>query len=132
MRRLALLLLVALAAGCGTGSDRPEVDVSVEIPDKNGSGIYGTADVTRISDTRSKIDVSMGGALPEGDVPAYVITGGCSSFEPQVAAELEPVLGGRSSTDVEIPIADITTGSYAVAVGSTDPMKYVACGDLIP
>ena len=83
-------------------------------------------------DTRSKIDVSMGGALPEGDVPAYVITGGCSSFEPRVAAELEPVLGGRSSTDVDIPIADITTGSYAVAVGSTDPMKYVACGDLIP
>jgi hypothetical protein len=132
VRRLAALVLVAIAAGCGTGSDRPEVDVSVQIPDKNGSGIYGSADVTRMSDTVSKVDVSLSGALPEGEVPAYVISGGCSSFEPRVEAELEPVLGGRSSTDVEIPIADITTGSYAVAVGSTDPMRYVACGDLIP
>ena len=132
MRRcLVLAFLVPAFAGCGA-DDNPSVEVTVTLPDKNGSGIFGAADVTRLDDTSVRIDVTLEGALPDRDLPAYVILGGCSSFDPEVKHELEPVADGASSTEIDLPMADITTGSYALAVGATDPMKYVACGDLVP
>jgi hypothetical protein len=130
-RVVVLAFLIPALAGCGADDD-PSVEVTVTLPDKNGSGIFGAADVTRLDDTHVRIDVTLEGALPERDLPAYVILGGCSSFEPEVEHELKPVADGASSTEIGLPMAEITTGSYALAVGSTDPMKYVACGDLVP
>lgn len=131
MKRLAPLALVALLAACG-GSGAQEVDVTVELPDKNGSGIFGTAELTRIGDASVRVVVALEGALPDTPLPAYVVLGGCSSFEPEVVRELKPVIGGKSITEVDLPIADITTGSYALAVGSKEPAKYAACGDMVP
>ena len=124
--------LVAFATGCGSGTDDPSVEVSVEVPDKNGSGIFGTADVARLDDERIRIDVALEGALPDRALPAFVIIGGCATTQPQVSHELEPVTNGKSSTEIDLPMAEITTGSYALAVGSKDPLEYVACGDLVP
>lgn len=130
--RVIVLAVAAVLAGCGSGSDDPDVEVSVSVPDKNGSGIFGTADVARVDDQRVRVHVSLEGALPDRPLPAYVILGGCSSFQPEVTNELEPVVDGTSSTTIDLPMADITTGSYALAVGSKDPMRFVACGDLVP
>jgi hypothetical protein len=132
VKRLLAIGLAAVAAGCGTDTENPSVEVSVNLPDKNGSGIFGTADVSRVDDTHVKIDVGLEGALPERDLPAFVILGGCTAFDPEVTHELEPVADGRSSTEIDLPMADITTGSYALAIGSKDPMKYVACGNIVP
>ena len=133
MRRVIVLALAALLVGCDAGTNAPEVDIAVDVPDKNGSGIYGTAEVTRISEEAVRIVLALDGAVPdERQLPAYLILGGCSSFEPQVAAELEPVIGGKSISEVDVALADITASSYGLAVGSDDPDRYVACGDLVP
>ena len=134
-RRVRLVALGAAAlvlAGCDAGTTAPEVAVTVNLPDRNGSGIFGTAEVTRISAEEVRIVTALEGALGEEPLPGYVVTGGCDGFDPDVAAELEPVTGGKSISEVAVPLSDLTTGSYAIAIGSTEPMQWAACGDIVP
>jgi hypothetical protein len=131
VERLVLIALVALLAGCGGGDNDAAVQVRVELADMNGSGQEGEAAIEQLGRERVRIEIELSGA-PARAQPAYLVLGGCSTFEPRVGFELEPVENGRSTTELGTSIGELTTGGYGLAVGGKEPSAFVACGDVLP
>jgi hypothetical protein len=53
-----------------------------------------------------------------------------SEIDPAVVAPLADVVGGKSSTTVNLPTARLLSGNYAVVVHSPNGGSYFACGHL--
>ena len=48
---------------------------------------------------------------------------GCDEAEPQPADHLQPVVGGRSETVVDVPLAHLESSPHAIVIGD-----FAACG----
>ena len=78
-----------------------------------------------------RIDGEPGGRMQ----PAHIHRGQtCDNIDPKPAYPLHPVVNGRSTTIVNIPIDRLLSGNYAVNVHSspTNMTRYVSCGHIDP
>jgi hypothetical protein len=125
----AIAVLVLALTGCGTGTAPGGAQADVVLRAAGGSGIEGTASVTRLSPTATRVAIAVEG-LP-GRASAALVTGECGGFTaPGVVRALSPVVAGASETTVPLSFDEITGSGYTIAVRrGTD---YVACGSIVP
>ena len=135
---LTLLTAAILTAGCG-GADEVETngesgEIIFELDDVSDAQVSGVrATLTYESPDRTTIRVD---GLDEGENagggpnPVQLINGTCD--EPgQVLFELENLSGSTSETTVDLGLAALQNGEYAVQVGLTqDQPEIVACGEV--
>jgi hypothetical protein len=123
----AVLAISALPANAAD----PAYDVFA-ISAQNGSGESGAVILTPVG-TKTKIEVLVANAPAGVPQPTHVHIGPCAKLDPKPTYPLSPAVNGLSVTTLDVPIATLTNGTFAVNVhkSATDIPAYVACGDLI-
>jgi len=98
---------------------------------QNGSGESGTVTLTPLGD-KTRVDVALVGAPADTPQPAHVHLGSCAKLDPKPKYPLATVVDGFSTTTLDVPIGQLTSGDFAVNVhkSTSEIPKYVACGDL--
>jgi hypothetical protein len=106
--------------------------VTVVIKPLNGSGESGTATLTPLDASRTRVVISLKGESATGSQPAHIHMGTCAKLNPAPKYPLKNVVMGKSNTVVDAPIETITTGGMAINIheSATNITKYVACGDI--
>ena len=91
----------------------------------------GEAILTSVDDstTRVELTIGAGGNTPQ---PAHIHRGSCANLDPQPAYALDDVVGGESSTSVNVSLDELRDGEFAVNVhkSAAEAQIYVACGDI--
>ena len=97
---------------------------------QNGSGESGTVTLTPVGD-KTRVDLAIVGA-PADAQPVHVHPGSCAKLDPKPKYPLSAVIDGYSTTMLDVPIGQLTSGDFAVNVhkSTSELAKYVACGDL--
>ena len=98
---------------------------------QNGSGELGTVTLTSVGN-KTRVDIALAGAPAGVSQPAHIHDGSCAKLNPQPHYPLATVLDGISTSLVDVPMAQLTAGGFAVNVhkSTSDIPAYVACGDL--
>jgi len=99
---------------------------------QNASGEAGTVTLTPMGE-KTRVDVALVGAPDDTPQPAHVHVGPCAKLDPKPKYPLASVVDGASTTTLDVPIAQLTSGQLAVNVhkSTSEIAKYVACGDLM-
>ncbi len=97
----------------------------------HGSNESGTVTLGPSGAGKTVVSVDITGAPAEAQ-PAHIHKGTCANLDPAPAYPLNNVVKGHSKTVVNVPLASLTAGGFAVNVHQslTDLKDYVACGDL--
>ncbi len=97
---------------------------------ENGSAESGTVTLTPKGPKATAVTIALTSA-PNAAQPAHIHKGACPKVG-AVAYPLENVVGGKSTTTVQAPLATLTGGGFAVNVhkSTSDLSTYVACADL--
>jgi hypothetical protein len=123
---VAVALLSFACQGGGGGATR-----SVTLRELNDTGVKGTATLTDLGKSRTRVEVVV---QPAGhpDMPAHIHPGSCDDLTPQPRYPLENVRGGRSVTDVPASLEELTRGDVAINlhVSNSDMGTYSACGEI--
>ena len=119
--------LAWFAAGAALAEDQA---VTVNLSAQNASGENGTATLTPKGD-KTQVVIKLTGA-PQEAQPAHIHDGSCAKLDPKPRVPLQNVVGGTSTTTVDMKLADITSKGGAINVhkSAADVKTYVACGDL--
>lgn len=153
--RIPLLIALAVAlAGCGGDGEAPEVTpptqaeppvapadttagggapgaVTVEIEEREGSGLSGRAQLTpEEGATTIVVELDDETALPAG---VYLQEGDCTAVSAEAAEVLALFLDGRSETVVDAELAQLLNGRFAITVyaeESEDLQQPDACGEI--
>jgi len=139
MKRTGLLVLtvmalfVTLGSGAIAQSTNPANTgtVTVTMNAQNGSGESGTATLTeKDGKLMVSLNLSNGTAEPQ---PAHIHTGSCSNLDPKPTYPLTNVVNGKSDTTLDINMATLASGQYAVNVhkSAAEVSTYVSCGDIV-
>ena len=98
---------------------------------QNGSGEAGTVVLTAMGE-KTRVEVALAGAPSDTPQPAHVHVGPCAKLDPKPKYGLTPVVDGVSSTTLDVPLSQLTTGEFAVNVhkSAAELRAYVSCGDL--
>jgi hypothetical protein len=134
VKRLAPgLIALALLAGCGSdgGSGGGDDELTVPLSEQSGSTHSGEAVLTRVDDSSTHVVLTLGSG-DDTPQPAHIHKGSCADLDPTPAYPLENVVGGESSTHVNVSLDELRDGEYAINVHkSADALRiYVACGDI--
>lgn len=144
MRRRTLItlgsILSAFALGlsaCG-GDDNDndnagapdDAAVTVEMDEQNDSGQSGSATLTFIDEGTTEVVLELLDG-PDNPQPVHVHAGSCDELG-DVAYPLNDLEDGRSSTQLEASLDELTGGDFAInAHQSADEIEtYTACGDV--
>ena len=132
MKRQCLYGLCAtlawVAATAALAQDKP---VTVNLISQNASGEKGTVTFTPEGD-KTQVVIKLAG-VPNGvQQPAHIHDGSCANLDPKPRVPLQNVVGGTSTTTLDMKLDDIMGKGGAVNVhkSAADVKTYVACGDL--
>jgi len=99
-------------------------------PGRDADQTPGTAVLTGFGDRTTVLITTMPGpaGVPQ---PVHIHQGSCADLG-AVAFSLRDIGGGKSATGLDVPLSDLRTGNYAIAVQKSkdEPDVYVACGDI--
>jgi hypothetical protein len=127
---VAALTLVAVPRG---GAFAQSMDTAVKLAAQNGSGEDGSATITAMGDNQIKITIKVanGTATPQ---PAHIHKGTCANLDPVPAYPLNNVVNGMSETVVNVGMAQLAQGQYAINIhkSAAEVSTYVSCGDIVP
>ena len=120
---------LALAAASATlAQDKP---VTVTLASQNASGEKGTATLTPQGD-KTEVVIKLAGAPDGVPQPAHIHEGNCASLDPKPRVPLQNVVGGKSTTTLNMKLDDIVSKGGAINVhkSAEEAKTYVACGNL--
>lgn len=129
---LTLLAPFALA-GCGGGDEAgasAAEGITVELAEEKSSGQSGTATLTPVGDTKTRVVVTLSNP-PDVPQPSHVHPGSCGDLGDPVAA-LANVVGGKAETVVDMSLAELQRGGLVVHAHKSEE-EYdvsVACGEI--
>jgi len=131
MKRQSLCILCAalgLTASAALAQDKP---VTVNLSSQNASGESGTATLTPQGD-KTQVVIKLAGAPAGIQQPAHIHDGSCASLDPKPRVPLQNLVGGNSTTTVDMKLGDIMGKGGAINVhkSAEDLKTYVACGDM--
>jgi hypothetical protein len=133
LRLLSCLFASAVLAVCAlpASADAPAYQVFA-VSAQNGSAESGAVILTPVGD-KTKVELLLANAPAGVPQPAHVHVGPCAKLDPKPTYPLSPVLNGLSVTTLDVPIATLTNGTFAINVhkSAADIKIYVACGDLV-
>jgi hypothetical protein len=134
MRKFVLLAVAALAlfAFSGAGAFAQSSTVTLTMGEQNGSGQNGASALVDAGSgsTAVAINISGGSDTPQ---PAHIHRGTCANLDPKPAFPLTSVVNGTSETIVNVSMAELTSGNYAINVhkSAAEASVYVSCGDIV-
>ena len=102
--------------------------VTVQLGEQNKSGETGTVTLTP-QGKKTQVVLQMKGA-PADAQPAHIHDGTCASLDPKPRIPLQNVVNGKSTTTLDMPMAEVKKGAVNVHKSASDLKTYVACGDL--
>jgi hypothetical protein len=119
--------LALIAANAALAEDKP---VTVNLSAQNASGETGTATLTP-QGNKTQVVIKLAGA-PEAAQPAHIHDGTCAKLDPKPRVPLQNVVGGNSTTTLDMKLSDIMSKGGAINVhkSAADVKTYVACGDM--
>jgi Cu/Zn superoxide dismutase len=134
MKKLGFLLLLAawvLAAFPGGAAVAADNGVTVTMKAQNGSGEDGTATITASGDSAVTVVVKLSNGTTVAQ-PAHIHMGSCANLDPTPKYPLTNVVDGASETTVNVALADLTKGGFAINVhkSAAEVSTYVSCGDI--
>lgn len=124
-----LYAAVALvAAGAALAQNEP---ITVNLSAQNKSGESGIATLTPQGD-KTQVVIKLAGAPDSTPQPAHIHDGRCANIDPKPRVPLQNVVGGHSTTTLDMKLADIVSKGGAINVhkSGADLKTYVACGDI--
>lgn len=140
---LAVGLAVFALAGCGGGDDdgggggngngeATAEEVSVPLEEVAGSGQTGEATLTAVEGNQTHVLILIDGEGVSGNQPAHVHEGTCEQLNPEPAYGLNEVQNSFSDTTIDVPLATLTAGEYAINLHRqpTDLETYTSCGNI--
>jgi len=105
--------------------------VLVQLEEREGSGLSGTAELTADGDTTSiVITLDDAQAIPDS---AYLQEGDCTAVRAEAAEVLALFVEGRSETIVETSLSQLVNGRFAITVyaeATDDLQRPDACGEI--
>ena len=122
----AALLVLAVPALAADGPHRV-----FALATQNASGELGTVTLTAVGD-KTRVDVALANAPTDVPQPAHIHEGSCAKLDPKPKYPLTTVVDGTSTTMVDVPMAQLVAGGFAVNVhkSTKDIPTYIACGEL--
>ncbi len=108
-------------------------EIQIELQEQDGSNVAGFRAVLTFTDkdnTKVLIDgLDTGEPSGGGQHPAFIRRGSCA--EPgAIAARLQPLCGGTSSSTVDLGLAELLAGDFAITVLLTpNQREVIACGE---
>ena len=125
---MAAVAIVALSAPALASDGNTRV---YAIAAQNASGELGTVTLTALGQ-KTRVVVAIANAPTDVAQPIHIHPGSCAKLDPKPKYPLTNVLDGLSTTLVDVPLAQLVAGGFAVNVhkSTADISKYVACGDL--
>ena len=139
VRTAGAVLAAAAFAAAPAVADMPTMNpmqnmsnmVSITFIAQNNSGETGTGMLSAVGDTKTKIVIALRGA-PEGEQPIRIHLGSCSKLDDKAAYTLNDAASGKSTTILDVPLAKLTGGGYAIGVHkSASAMEtLVSCGEI--
>lgn len=136
----AAAALVLVGGGCAKNAAEPSVfdgaDAGPEtlifsLSAQNNSGESGTATITPISDTQSRVSVTLTGA-PAGEQPAHIHLGSCPT-PGGVKYPLTNIVNGSSETALDVTVTALKAQAplaLNVHKSATESSVFVSCGNL--
>lgn len=124
---LAVALMLALASSASAQGSA----ITVTLAGQNNSGIAGTATLTPMGD-QIRVVINVTGEPAGASEPAHIHEGTCANLNPAPKYPLANVVNGTSSTTVNVPLATLTSGQFAINMhkSAQELSVYVACGDV--
>ncbi|HEY8744975.1 MAG TPA: hypothetical protein VIU62_17945 [Chloroflexota bacterium] len=124
---LALLLALALVGSVAAQS----APVTVTLATQNNSGVSGTATLTAMGN-QTQVVVNVTGEPAGGSEPEHIHTGSCPAVG-AVKYPLKNVVNGTATTVVNVPLATLTAGTFAVNLHESVAKigVYIACGNIM-
>ncbi len=101
------------------------------IATQNASSELGTVTLTALG-PKTRVVVALANAPTDIAQPAHIHAGSCAKLDPKPKFPLTNVLDGTSTTLIDMPLAKLVDGGFAVNVhkSTNEIASYVACGDL--
>jgi hypothetical protein len=120
--------LALVAASAALAQDKP---VTVNLSAQNASGESGTATLTPQGD-KTQVVIKLIGAPAATPQPAHIHDGNCAKLDPKPRVPLQDLVGGNSTTTLDMKLADVIGKGGAINVhkSAADLKTYVSCGDL--
>ena len=120
--------LAFVGAGAALAQDKP---VTVNLSAQNASGESGTATLTPRGD-KTQVVIKLAGAADATPQPAHIHDGSCAKLDPKPRVPLQNVVGGNSTTTLDMKLDDVMSKGGAINVhkSAADLKTYVACGDM--
>ena len=135
--RISALTLVATLAAAGTAfAATAPPSIKVTLDPQPGSKIAGTATIVHSATEPPVVDVTIvldGVFIPENEYPAGVYRSTCAKLASTAEYRLNPVVGGRSKTEVKPAMKRSkrkSNWSYSIAVFNTAGTRAISCGAL--
>lgn len=137
----AAAALVLVGAGCGKQAAEPSVfdgaDAGPEtlvfsLSEQNNSGESGTATITPVSDTQSKVSVTLSGASAGVPQPMHIHVGSCPT-PAGVKYPLTNAVNGTSETVLDVTVAALKAQAplaLNVHKSTAEVSAFVSCGNL--
>ncbi|HEY6233639.1 MAG TPA: hypothetical protein VIW69_00875 [Candidatus Elarobacter sp.] len=124
----AALLAVAVPALAADGPHRV-----FALATQNASGELGTVTLTAVGE-KTRVEVALANAPTDVPQPAHIHEGSCAKLDPKPKYPLTTVVDGTSTTMVDVPMAQLVAGGFAVNVhkSTKEIPTYIACGELGP
>src|SRR5947207_1694335 len=124
MRKLGILLGICLGLGLiGVAF----ADTRITLNPENNSGVSGSATLTAMGD-QTQVVVTVTGEPAGASEPAHIHVGQCGPTLGAVKFPLKNIENGTSTTVVNVKLADIQTGGFAINLheSAANIGKYVA------
>lgn len=101
------------------------------IATQNASTELGTVTLTALGQ-KTRVILALANAPTDIPQPAHIHSGTCAKLDPKPKFPLTVVLDGSSTTVIDMPLAKLVDGGFAINVhkSTTEIASYVACGDL--
>jgi hypothetical protein len=102
---------------------------TVKMHAQNGSRQSGTASIAKVGADKIRVTITLKNEPAGASEPAHIHPGSCASLNPVPKVALNPVVGGKSETVVDMPTGK--AGAINVHKGTGADLKvYVSCGDM--
>ncbi|MDE2573613.1 MAG: hypothetical protein KGM44_13950 [bacterium] len=107
--------------------------IVIQIQPQNDSGEQGTASLTPMGDSSTKVSISLTGGPSDVAQPAHIHSGSCANLDPKPEYPLQSVTNGHSTTVVPVSLQKLLSSADAINVhkSASEISTYVACGDIV-
>lgn len=110
-----------------------QASTTVQMIDQDESGQNGTTTITDDGNNESKVVIDIEGEPTATSEPVTIDTGSCSLVG-GVAYTLNNLIGGSSTTTIDVPFSEMLYQQLPLAINvedtSAQPDTYATCGDV--